>query len=163
MDIILRNGELIEAITNYVKDKGIDLTNKNVTVSFLAGRGSNGDSATIGINDNNSKDVKTDFTKTKVGIKPKTKRGPKPKVKPTSDEAAHIVAKEAAKATEAPVKDDETLKSITSPVSAFPDAPDDTQEDVKVASDDVFSNTDTDTGINIDTDEISDNKALFAS
>ena len=49
MKIELNEIEIIEAIIEYVSDKGINTTDKQVDVTLVAGRGSNGHSANIAL------------------------------------------------------------------------------------------------------------------
>lgn len=49
MKIILEQEDLNKVLTGYVETLGMDLTGKEVSVSFTAGRGPNGDSATVTI------------------------------------------------------------------------------------------------------------------
>lgn len=50
MDLTINDSEITEAIADYVKKQGIDLANKDLSISFTAGRGSNAkNSATIEI------------------------------------------------------------------------------------------------------------------
>jgi len=52
MDITLKNNELIEAVTEYILNTGINAIDKDIEVIFVAGRGVNGNSAIVSINDN---------------------------------------------------------------------------------------------------------------
>lgn len=49
MNITLNDSEIKEALTQYVGNQGIDLRHKEVDISFTAGRGPNGYSASIEI------------------------------------------------------------------------------------------------------------------
>jgi hypothetical protein len=54
MNISINNSEIQEALIAYVGTLGIDLKNKTIEVSMVAGRGSNGYSANIGITKSDS-------------------------------------------------------------------------------------------------------------
>lgn len=94
MDITLKHNELVTAVTDYIGTLGVNLTDKHVVVTLVAGRGTNGTSAVIEINDGVQEDLEP-------VIKQRAKRGPnKPKSKANTIEQTHAAAKEAAKATE---------------------------------------------------------------
>ena len=49
MKLILNQEDLDRAVCNYVTTLGMDLTGKDVSVDFTAGRGANGNTATVEI------------------------------------------------------------------------------------------------------------------
>ena len=49
MQITWNNEELVEAVTTYTTAQGVDLSNKKVEVTFIAGRGDKGYAAIIDI------------------------------------------------------------------------------------------------------------------
>ena len=49
MQITWNNEELVEAVTTYTTSQGVDLSNKKVEVTFIAGRGDKGYAAIIDI------------------------------------------------------------------------------------------------------------------
>ncbi len=58
MQLILNQSDLDQAICTYVATLGMDLLNKNVVVNFTAGRGVNGNTATVEI----TKDIQANTT-----------------------------------------------------------------------------------------------------
>lgn len=55
MKIILENQEINEALIAYAGSQGIDISGKDITVEFTVGRGDRGNSATIDIQESNTK------------------------------------------------------------------------------------------------------------
>lgn len=49
MNISLNNTEIEEALVYYIKSQGVDLSDKTINVTLIAGRGANGHSANIAI------------------------------------------------------------------------------------------------------------------
>lgn len=49
MNISLNNSEIEEALVHYIRSQGIDLADKAIGVTLVAGRGANGHSANIAI------------------------------------------------------------------------------------------------------------------
>ena len=49
MQITLNHDEIIDAVTQYIADQGIKIKDKKTEVTMIAGRGTNGYSATVDI------------------------------------------------------------------------------------------------------------------
>ena len=77
MQITLNNGEIEEAIVDFIDKQGIALSDTDVTVQLMAGRGVNGYSATVNIEkradaDTNVTALVEDSVDTPVEVKPTT-------------------------------------------------------------------------------------------
>ena len=60
MKVTLNDREIDEALVEYVANQGISLGDKTVSVTIVSGRGSNGDSAIITIEDSSSESFISD-------------------------------------------------------------------------------------------------------
>lgn len=57
MQVILKEHEIKQAIMTFVGNQGVSMAGKKVDVALIAGRGANGMSATIDINDNGENEM----------------------------------------------------------------------------------------------------------